>query len=223
MVRHQCALCSSTVTSQTRLSISPITIEDISQAFQHLVSLKLPLEIASIILDYAEYWYIQRFSRKTPVELVFCADDLPEVSTLYLQTDAIGTGEEFDELATAKPQKVAFRTISGTGEAPCDESLLGRYTSPAKFYSSWFDVSIFREDESWPGNNDRQEPVFTLFHEAPSDVLFVSNDDMDIESLLNEEHSASMDNMFLYWWRAHQILGMRTLMSFPCGYIPIGR
>jgi hypothetical protein len=135
-----------------------LTMEEVYKACNILASLGLSLEIASMILNFAEYWPVQRFARNVPLSLeAGITLDYYESSALYLQTGPLGYGEGFDLLPLATPRKVAFRIVSKDSGSELD--LAGTY----KNESSWFDASIFREDESWTGNDkDRQEPIQAL-------------------------------------------------------------
>jgi hypothetical protein len=138
-----------------------ITIDDIREVCEILLSRGLSLELAAMILNFAEYWQVQRFTRNVPLTLeAGFVLDYVEASALYLQTGPLGYGEGFDLLPAAIPRKVVFRIVSrDSGDRSCHSEVLGTYRNGA----SWIDASIFREDESWTGNDkDRQEPIHVL-------------------------------------------------------------
>jgi hypothetical protein len=198
-----------TVTPTQPVNIPSITIEDINAACECLVALKLPREIAGTVLDYAEYWCVQRFTRKAPVKLIFVSNEEPEVATMYLQTDPIGQGGAFDELDVLKPRRIVFRTVSGIGDAPGTSEY--NYVGPGKCRTSWFDISVVREDESYAGDGSRQEPIYTLLKKSPDDTVFVDNGrdnyvfcGTSIEDITDDEDmNESNDRAFFYWWRGH--------------------
>jgi len=144
-----------------------ITIEEVYAAHVALVSYGFPSEIAAVILDFAEYWHQQRCSKKVPLKLYPSSDQFWEVSSLYLQTPPIGRGEGLDKLPIIRPRKVVFRLASRDRNAHFEGS---SYENK----QSWFDASIFREDESWAG--DRQEPIHAFHAEAISVAPFTELD-----------------------------------------------
>jgi hypothetical protein len=144
-----------------------ITIDQVTTAHEILVSLGFPPELVAIILDLAEYWCVQQYSRKTPFEMesgksLFWL----ESSSLYLQTGPIRYGEGFDSLPLITPRKTIFRTSSRDRGAEMFDEDRGPYE---KQYS-WFDASIFRVDECWTGGNII-EPIHAVEKTAPEGFL----------------------------------------------------
>jgi hypothetical protein len=149
--------------SQRRANLSKwnpdtITTDDIYKVCEILASLGLSLELAAMILNFAEYWQVQRFSRSVPLALeAGFVVDYVEASALYLQTGPVGYGDGFDLQPVATPRKVVFRIVSHDGgDRTSYRELLDTYQNGA----SWIDATIFREDESWTGS--RQEPIHVL-------------------------------------------------------------
>lgn len=123
-------------------------IEIVSSLF---LSLGLPREIINQILDLAEFWYVQSFGRKDFLNMYpgRCELDCYQAeSYLYLQTGPLGTGIGVLETPIYKPRKAIFQVVSyGNDTKRCGPILhQGAYPNTG----SWFEVSIFREDESWP-------------------------------------------------------------------------
>jgi hypothetical protein len=162
-----------------------ITIEEIYAAQATLVSFGLPPEIATIILDFAEYWHQQRCTKEVPLKLLSRSLDFTEVSSLYLQTPSIGRGEGLDELSVVRPRKVVFRLTSQNINLHFGRGLYENNRS-------WFDASIFREDESWTGG-DRQEPIYALHLKAISAAPFAGID-------RDQEKLEPGDEFAIYYW-----------------------
>jgi hypothetical protein len=147
-----------TQVSQMPFDPNAITASQTNAAHLALISLGLPPEIATNILDLAEYWCKQTFSRKVPIHLYTGITlDWLESSCLYLQTEPLGLGDNLPHLPLVKPQKVVFRIVS------CDNDAIfssDRERPSWRYYNnlSWFNGSIFREDESWAGKR-RRDPM----------------------------------------------------------------
>jgi hypothetical protein len=139
-----------------------ITIPEIYEAhFALTVGLGLPSEITVDILDFAEYWYKQVFTRRIParLEVPEGSATYEEVSCLYLETDRLGYGPQIQNVSIAKPRKVLFKIKSHDG-GEC--GVPGTYNN-----SSWFDASIFRHDEAWTGKS-RSSPMQVIKHYCPT-------------------------------------------------------
>jgi hypothetical protein len=90
-----------------------ITVSQINAAHLVLISLGIPPEIAVEILDLAEYWCKQSYSRKVPLYMeTGISLDWLEYSCLYLQTEPLGFGDGFSDLSRVKPQKVTVNTLA---------------------------------------------------------------------------------------------------------------
>jgi hypothetical protein len=140
-----------------------ITIPQINAAYLALISLGLLPEIASEILNLAEYWCRQSYYRNVPLNMGSGSSlDLPQSSCLYLQTDPLGFGVLFSDLPRMKPQKVIFKIVSA------DSSDFFTREGPDYYNNgSWFDASIFREDESWVGKL-RRDPMQMIPRVSPT-------------------------------------------------------
>ena len=155
---HRSKLPSESLSVPRKWDPDKATAEDIHNVRDILRTLGFPLEIVFMILNFAEYWYKQQFTRNVPLELEAGVSlSYYESSALYLQTGPLGYGDFFDLLPVARPSKVVFRIVSRDSGQGSD--FAGTY----QHQTSWFDASIFREDESWTGNDkDRQEPIQVL-------------------------------------------------------------
>jgi hypothetical protein len=140
--------------SQISFDAGAITISQVSTASSVLMSVGFPCEITSKILDHTEYWCKQIYTNTISVYMYTVSFmDWNENSCLYLQTGPLGVDEDFDDLRLIKPQKVIFKITSS------DETSHGLREESSYFNSrSWFDASIFREDESWIGKH-RRDPI----------------------------------------------------------------
>jgi hypothetical protein len=161
---------SSSMISPTPFNPHAITAPQVDIVYSILVRLGLTSHIATEVLNLAEYWCRQSYNIRASLKMkssrelyesvypYYCRNILKErlktvrnaqvppleYTCLYLQTDPLGVGQGFDEFASLKPQKVAFTIISS------DNNPL-RGPSQREYYNqySWFEVSIFREDESF--------------------------------------------------------------------------
>jgi hypothetical protein len=150
-------------TSQTCSSPDAIIISQINAVQLVLISLGLPPEIATNILEFAEYWCKQSYNHKAPVKM--CAEltgNWNECSCLYLQNEPLGFGTGLDDLPRMNPRKVVFTILS-----PDNGDYLNRENRGYHNNRSWFDISIFREDESWVGNR-RRDPMKTILKVSPT-------------------------------------------------------
>jgi hypothetical protein len=137
-----------------------ITISQIKSAYQALILLGMPSEIVSDILDLAQYWCKQSYSREESVDMGLVGRDFPETSCLYLQTEPLGFGDGFNDIFRVRPQRVVFRISSS------DNSL---YLSYRDYYNnlSWFSASIFRVDECWT-HKRRWDPMTMIQRKSPT-------------------------------------------------------
>src|SRR5450759_4811407 len=152
------------------ISSEAITIEDIHAARDAFIELKLSTEIVGMILNFAEYWCTEHFNLHVPLSIGrgLAQNKLTEyndrarfneASALYLQTDPLGQGEDFDDVEILTPKRVVFRVVSRDEGENMEPGRQGTFLNNM----SWLDASILREDETWTGA-ERMEPKICLLY-----------------------------------------------------------
>lgn len=87
-----------------------IRVEDILEVRSDLHRTGIPLEVVDKVMDYAEYWYKQNFSRRTNLK-ISCGRTV-EVSTLYILTPPIGCHADLARFGASRPRRIEFRISS---------------------------------------------------------------------------------------------------------------
>jgi hypothetical protein len=130
-----------------------ITLDQVNAAYEHLNKAGLPSEIALMILDYAEYWVYEHYTRDAQlIANAMLGNSVHECASLYTHTTPLTA--ELDPVPLLKPRKVVFKLKSrdqGWSNNPVDH---GSYRGS----HSWFEATIFREDEEFAGQT-RREPL----------------------------------------------------------------
>jgi hypothetical protein len=155
-----------------------ILLSDVYAARALLTLKGVPVELADIILDYAEYWAVQRFTRPETLRLSAMDRHLPsnESSALFVETGPLGAdmmdanfnthrqaqGDKGKEKAPflqhrlPKCRKVVF-TLRSRDQGWCS-SASSVNTYHGSF--SWFDATLLRPDSNYDGQ--RHSPFETL-------------------------------------------------------------
>jgi hypothetical protein len=141
------------------ISFNPyaITAPQVDFVYSMLIWVGLTSDIATEILNLAEYWCIQSYNVKASFHMeAGTIEEDPEYSCLYLQTGPLGVGQSFDDYPSLKPQKVVFTVISSDKGYRYGGKKRGYYNN-----FSWFDTCIFREDEAFVPSlgNRRKDPM----------------------------------------------------------------
>jgi hypothetical protein len=163
-----------------------ITLSQATAAHEELVSTGLPPELALIVLDYAEYWVHEHFTRTARLwaSAPNGATD-PQCASLYTHTTPLTS--TLDPIPLLKPRKVTFKLKSKDQGWSDNTEDHGTY----KGSFSWFEAAIFLEDESFEGTTRRepleglllsgvgsQVPQYQMASNAP--LFFVGNSPEDM-------------------------------------------
>jgi hypothetical protein len=130
-----------------------ITLDQVNAAYQLLSKAGLPSEIALMILDYAEYWVYEHYVREAKcIANAMLGNNVHECASLYTHTTPLTA--QLGPVPLLKPRKVVFKLKSrdqGWSNNTVDH---GTYRGA----QSWFEATIFREDEEFQGQT-RREPL----------------------------------------------------------------
>ncbi|KAF2668946.1 hypothetical protein BT63DRAFT_246314 [Microthyrium microscopicum] len=152
-----------------------LTKEDVHAVIDTLLSLGLSFELATLIINFSEYWCVQNFSSQAPLHMgpsykgqrLLGDNSSPiEASSLYLQTGPLGLGSGISHGDRFNPKKITFCV---TSQAESDSIQPGRDGTFLN-QSSWLDAAIIREDETWLDTN-KMEPAKALMRSAPNNEM----------------------------------------------------
>jgi hypothetical protein len=155
--------------SQSKSQFTP-TVQDIHLVHKLLQTFNLPLEIVVFILDIAQYWVKESHVKYSPFNLI------SGNSALFFQTNPIGCEGEH-----LRPRKIEFQIWSSMSY-----NLLDCTITSSNVLISWFEASIFRQDETWQGDN-RETPLQAAVSAAPlhnklypliNSIMVYSEDDL---------------------------------------------
>jgi hypothetical protein len=123
----------------------------------------LPLELADMILERAEYWAVERSTTQREVSIsprpsLANPGGVDPAACLYLQTAPLAAGEHgLADARFVRCRKVVVRVVARDQGWASDASAHGGYRGAF----SWFDASIARADERAP-SQELLSPLVTL-------------------------------------------------------------
>jgi hypothetical protein len=130
-----------------------ITLDQVNAAYEYLNKAGLPSEIALMILDYAEYWVYEHYTRSADlIANAMLGNNIHECASLYTHTTPLTA--QLDPVPLLKPRKVVFKLKSRDQGWSNNSEDHGTYRGSF----SWFEATIFREDEEFQGQT-RREPL----------------------------------------------------------------